>query len=142
MPRNFKRTSLAVNAEADAVCKLLDGGYLDLYNGTQPATADSPLNGQVRLARLTFGSPAFAPSFNGVAKSMSIRSDEEAEANGTATWFRAVSADGHNVFDGSVGTTDADLMLNTVNVKQNAIVTISAMTYTATKDVRLQRDVN
>jgi hypothetical protein len=130
---NFKRTVLAVNAEADAVCRLLDGGSLDLYDGSQPGSADSPITTQVRLSRMQFGSPAFFPASNGIAKANTMSADPAAEGTGTATWFRAVSADGRTVFDGSVGKSDADVIVNTADVVKNAIVSLASMSYTAKK---------
>ncbi len=129
----FNRTELAVNAEADAVCRLLDGGSLDLYDGVQPASADSPITTQTRLSSVQFGSPAFYPASRGVAKAYTMTSDPAAEGTGSATWFRAITSDGRTVFDGSVGKSDADLIVNTVDVVQNAIVSLASMTYTAKK---------
>ena len=54
MANNLKLSNAAVNAEADALSVLLDNGYLRIYDGTQPANADTPISTQTLLAE--FGS--------------------------------------------------------------------------------------
>lgn len=133
MANNFKRTDLAANTEADAVAALLNSGFLDIYDGSQPATADTAVSTQTKLARLTFGSTAFASAIGGVATANAIMSDSAADATGTAAWFRALKSDGTKVYDGSVGTSGCDLNLNTTSIVINAQVSVSALTYTANK---------
>jgi hypothetical protein len=38
MPLNTQLTNAAVNAEANALAALLNGGFIDIYDGTQPAS--------------------------------------------------------------------------------------------------------
>lgn len=134
MAANFKRTNLAVNSEADGICTLLNGGYLDIYNGTQPATADTAVTSQTRLARLTLSNPAFGAAVAGVATANAITDDESAAASGEATWFRARKSDGTTgVYDGSAGTADADCLLNRTDIQAGARVRAMAMSYSATK---------
>jgi hypothetical protein len=131
---NPKRSNVAVNAEADAVCDLLDNGYLRIYDGTQAATADTALGAQVLLAELRWNATAFPAASSGVATANAITSDASANATGTATWFRALKSDGTTVvFDGSVGTGTNDLVLNTTSIVSGATVAVSAFTYTANK---------
>ncbi len=134
MATNPKRTNLAVTTEADAVCALLNSGYLRIYDGTQPLTADTAIGAQVDLADLRFSATAFAPSSNGVATANAITSDTAANATSTATWFRTFKSDGTTpVFDGSVGASGADLNLNTVNIVANAQVDCTSFMYTGNK---------
>jgi hypothetical protein len=129
-----KRSNVAVNAEADAVCPLLNSGYLRIYDGTQAATADTALGAQVLLAELRWNATAFGAAAAGVATANPITSDASANASGTASWFRALKSDGTTViFDGSVGTAAADLVLSTVAIVAAAIVDVSAFTYSANK---------
>jgi len=131
---NFKRSNEAVNAEASAVCALLNTGYLRIYDGTQPANPNTAVGAQVLLAELRFGATAFGAPTNGVAAANAITSDAAANATGTASWFRALKTDGSTpVFDGSVGTSGSDLNLSTVSIVANAVVDVTSMTYTATK---------
>lgn len=134
MATNPKRSNLAATTEADAVCALLNNGYLRIYDGTQAATADTAVGAQVLLAELRWNASAFGGAVNGVATAAAITSDSAANATGTATWFRALKSDGTSVvFDGSVGAATADIILNTVSIVINAQVDVTAFTYTSTK---------
>lgn len=134
MANNFKRSNAAVTAEADAVCALLNTGYLRIYDGSQAATVDTAIGAQVLLAELRYGATAFAGASNGVATANAITQDTTANATGTASWFRALKTDGTTaVFDGSVGTSGCDLSINSTAIQINAIVSVTAQTYTATK---------
>ena len=134
MATNPKRSNVAVNAEADAITPLLNSGYLRIYDGTQPTTADTAIGVQVLLAELRWNATAFGSASAGVATANAITSDASANASGTASWFRALKSDGTTViFDGSVGTSAADLILATTSIVAAAIVDVSAFTYTANK---------
>lgn len=134
MARNPQLSNAAANAAADAVCDQMDSGYLRIYSGTQPATANTAIVSQVLLATLRFNADAFGAASAGVATAAAITSDTAAAATGTAAWFRALKSDGTSVmFDGSVGTTGADLNLSTTAIVQNATVAVSSFTYTQSK---------
>jgi hypothetical protein len=131
---NPKLSNVAANAEADAVCVLANSGFLRLYDGTQAATADTALGAQVLLAELTFGNPAFGAASAGVATANAITQDSSANATGTCTWFRVVKSDTTTVlFDGSVGTSAANLNLNSVAISSGAAVQVTSLTFTAQK---------
>lgn len=133
MALNPKRGNAAVNAEADAVCVLLNGGKLQIYDGSQPATADTAIGAQVKLAELTWNATAFAAAAAGVAVANAITTDTVADATGTASWFRALKSDDTKVFDGTVGTGTHDLVLDTTSIVAGADVAVTAFTYTADK---------
>ena len=134
MALNPKRSNAAVSAAADAVTALLNSGKLRIYDGSQPATANTAITTQNLLAELTFNSTAFGAASNGVATANAITSDTSADATGTATWFRALKSDGTTpVFDGSVGTSSADLVLNSVAISSGAQVSITSFTSTENK---------
>jgi hypothetical protein len=131
---NEKLTNASASAEADALTALLDGGFLDIYDGTQPATADTAITTQVLLASLALANPAFQPAVNGVAASNAITPEADAPATGTATWYRFYKADHTTpVQDGSVGTMDANLLLSSVNIQIHAVVSVETFTLTARK---------
>jgi hypothetical protein len=127
----------AVNAKADALLALAAGGKLRLYtSGTpgQPATADTALTDQVRLAELTLGTPAFGAAVAGVATAAPITADPSAAATGVATWFRVVQSDGvTSLFDGTVGTAGTDLVLNSASIQVGAEVSVTSLVYTERK---------
>ena len=134
MATNPKRSNAAVNAAADAVCPLVNNGYLRIYNGTQPATADTAISTQTLLAELRFNTTAFGAASAGVATANALTADSSADNTGTASWFRALKSDGTStVFDGSVGTSAADLVLNSVLISAGASVSVTAFTYTENK---------
>jgi hypothetical protein len=133
MALNFKQTNLAVNTGVDAITALLNSGKIQIYDGAQPATADTAIGSQVLLAELTFGATAFAAAVAGVAAANAITQDSSANASGTASWFRAVKSDGTAVFDGSVGTASANLIVNTTAIVAGVPVACSSLTYTFPK---------
>lgn len=131
MALNTQLAYNSCNTEADALGPLLNNGKLRIYDGTQPANADTPVTSQTLLAELTFGDPAFGSASNGVITANAIMADSSANATGTATWFRCVKSDGTTVvMDGSVGTSGANLNLNSVNIQAGAQVSVSSFTHT------------
>jgi hypothetical protein len=124
----------AANAAADAVCALLNSGFLDIYDGTQPATVATAIGAQVKLAGLTFAASAFGAAAAAVATAGAIGADTDADATGTASWFRAFKSDHTTaVFDGSVGTSGANLNLSSVSIVIHGTVSVTALTYTQSK---------
>jgi len=131
MVHNPKFSDTAVNAKATALAALLNNGYLRIYSGVQPASANDPLSGNVLLAELRFNTPAFGSPSSGVVTANSITPESSAPATGTATWFRAYKSDGTTaVFDGSVGTSGADLNLSSISIQQGAEVSVGSFVIT------------
>jgi predicted amidohydrolase YtcJ len=134
MALSLKLSNATVNAEADAHSALLNSGYLRIYDGTQPTNADTAIGAQVLLAELRFGATAFAAASGGVATANAITSDSSANATGTATWYRTLMSDGTTVVsDGSVGTSGANLNLNSVAITAGAAVDCTAFVFTQPK---------
>jgi hypothetical protein len=134
MSLNLKLSETTVNAEADAHSALLNSGYLRIYDGTQPTNADTAIGTQVLLAELRFSATAFAAASGGVATANAITSDSSANASGTATWYRTLKSDGTTVVsEGSVGTSGANLNLNSVAISAGAAVDCTAFVFTQPK---------
>jgi hypothetical protein len=134
MANNPKFANVSVNAEADALARLLDNGYLRLYSGTQPATADTALSGNTLLAELRFAATSAAAASAGVLTFSAITSDTSADATGTAAFYRALKSDGTSVvMDGSVGTSSADLVLNSTAIQSGAQVDVTSFALTVSK---------
>lgn len=132
MPHRFRRSIAALNAEADAVCARVDGGWLRIYNGAQPESPDAAVTNQDLLAELAYGAPAFATAEDGAASANAIDADDSAGMSGTASWFRAVSMAGDAVFDGSVGTSEHfDLRLGSTAIEAGARVLVETQIYRA-----------
>lgn len=134
MANNLKLSNATVNGQADLLSDYCDNGYVRIYDGTQPANADTAVTSQVLLAELRFATPASGAASGGVITMSAITEDSSANATGTATWFRALRSDGSTVvFDGSVGLTAADMILNAVAIVVGAAVQITSFTYTRSK---------
>lgn len=134
MANNFKRSTECINLEADQLCALANNGYLRIYSGVQPTDPDTALSGNVLLAELRFGATAFGAAVAGVAAANAITKDSTADATGTAAFFRVFKSNGTTaLWDGTVGTSGADLNINTVSIQANAEVSVTAFTYTAQK---------
>jgi len=131
MANNPKISSTAVNAQADALSDLLDNGYLRIYDGTQPANANTAVSTQVLLAELRFNATAAAAAAAGTLTMNAITQDSSANNTGTATWFRALKSDGSTVvFDGSVGTSGCDINLGSTSITSGSSVGVTSMTFT------------
>lgn len=131
MALNPKVTAARRNAMIDNFCGNFNSGFLRIYDGTQATDADTALGSQVLLAELTFNSTAFASASGASASANAITADSSANATGTATWFRCVASNGTTVLcDGSVGTSDANLVLNSTAIQSGASVSCTSFTVT------------
>jgi hypothetical protein len=134
MATNPKFSNLCVNGEADFIGVALDSGFVRIYDGSQPATADTALSGQTLLAELTFGADAFPAAVAGVLTANAITSDSSANATGTASWARLLKTDGTSVvMDGTVGTSAANVVINSTAISAGAVVSCSSLTITISK---------
>ena len=103
------------------------GSIIRLYDGTQPANANTAISTQTLLVELTIAG-GFGTDSNGTITLGSVTSGT-AVASGTAGFFRIVKSDGTTVvMDGSVGTSGADMNLNTTTVASGQTVSITAGT--------------
>lgn len=134
MALDTQLSNAAVNAQGDATATLLNNGYLRIYDGSKPATADTAVGAQVLLAELRFGATAFGATVAGVMTANAITADSSANASGTASWFRALKSDGTTaILDGTAGTASANLILATTTITALQTVSCSAFTHTLNK---------
>lgn len=120
---------------ADLVTTHVDAGAaagtLKIYTGSQPAGPDSAVTGTL-LVTITLTDPALAAAVAGVAD---FDADPDltgtAVASGTAGWFRIADSDANGVVDGAVGTSGAQLNLDSTTIASGATVTITSGTATA-----------
>lgn len=130
-----KITQAAAKAAADAVVDLLDvggAGYIEIRSGSQPATANTAASGTL-LATLPLSATAFGAATTAspsVATAAAITSDTNADATGTAGWFRAYSGGGTAVIDGSVTATGGggDMTLDSVSIVAGGTVAVTSWT--------------
>lgn len=120
--RNAWLTSILSAIDAGAT-----GGLIRIYNGTRPATGGTATT---LLGTLVCATTAGTVA-NGVLTFDSITEDSNAAASGTATWARIVDSAGNFVCDASVGTSGADINLNSVTITVNGIIRLTSGTLTA-----------
>jgi hypothetical protein len=104
-------------------------GLLRIYDGAQPTNADTALGAQNVVAELALSATALGAAASGVATANAI-SDDTSAAGGTAAWFSLLTSAGVRIADGSVGTSGADLNLNSTAITLGANVSVSALTLT------------
>jgi len=128
-------TNAAAIAACNAITALIgSGAKLRIYSGTQPVNADTGLSGNTLLAELALSATPFGAAVDNTDKATAtanaVTADSSADAAGTATWFRVVTSGGTTIWDGSVGTSGADMNLNSVSITLGANVSISGWTFT------------
>lgn len=104
------------NGYADDIATACNNGYLAIYTGSMPATIDDSLGGaNTLLAELRFNATAAPAASGGLLTFNAITGDASNNAGGIATFYRAYTSTGIDqaniVFQGSVGTSDASLIL-------------------------------
>lgn len=131
MANNLKTSITSRNAALNALAPLANTGYLRIYDGSQPATPETAITSQNLLSTLRMNATAFGAAAAGVITANAITQDSSIAATGTAAWFRLFESDGTTVlWDGSVGTATADLILNSVALQIGAILQVSSLAYT------------
>ena len=117
------------NAKMDAITTVAGAtSKLEIYAGTDSAgTANAE---GTLLATFTCGSPFAPASVNGVL-SPTLPAATTGAATGTAGWARLTKTDGTTaVMDLTVGTSAAQIILNTLSITLGGAVSISSWTIT------------
>lgn len=107
-----------------------NAGIFKIYSGSVPANVGASLGAAVLLAQLTCGTPFAASASGGVLTANAISTESSADGTGTASFFRITTSGGTAVIQGSVGTSGADLNLNTTGITAGAQVSITSLTIT------------
>jgi hypothetical protein len=130
MALNTQLADTTVNAQATTLSTLCNSGVIRVYDGTQPATADTAITTQVLGVTLTFNATAFGAPSSGLLTANAITSGT-AVAGITPTWARILKSDGTTVImDVSAGATGANLTIGAFTVG----TTVSCSSFT--HDVR------
>lgn len=116
------------NARLDAITTFAGASAkLSIYSGSQPATGGTATT---QLAQLTCNA-TFAPAASSNVLTLNAIAVATAGATGTATWARLFKNDGTTiVLDCTVGTSGADINLNTTSIVINAQVSVTSATIT------------
>ena len=114
-----------LDAKYDRVNAGAGPGTITYYTGSQPATADSATSATA-LVTFTLADPAFAPADGGV-KDLDADPDlsATAAATGTVGWARCKDSDGNTIFDGSVGTSGTDFIINSTSITSGQTVNLT-----------------
>ena len=105
-----------------------------LYNGTVPTNAAAALSGNTQLAELVMAATPLSGFTDtgtaGRATAAAITPDSSADATGTASFFRILDSAGTTQkAQGTVGTSAADLILNTTSITLGSTVSITSATF-------------
>lgn len=114
----------------------LNSGILRIYDSTQPADVDTAIGAQTLLAELTINTTAFTISDaapGALATANAVTPDSDANATGSASWFRAFDSAGTiAIIDGDVSNTGGagDLKLDSVAIDTSDTVNVNSWTIT------------
>lgn len=125
----------------DAIVDSFDSGSTDangdirVYSGTAPADADASLSGNTLLAQAELSNPAFGSATDanpgGTATMSGLpKSDSSIDATGTASFFRIFDRNNVCRFQGTVGTSGTNMVVNSTAFQSGATFTITAFTIT------------
>lgn len=136
MAKQYSITQAVAVAMLQAWAAQADAGtaaVINIYSGTPPANAEAALSGNTQLAQLVCNATIIASySDAGTAARATfaaITPDASADATGVATFYRVLTQNGGTVVaQGSVGTTDADLIVNTTSFTAGSQVSITSAT--------------
>lgn len=128
MASNLKYSTGTRDAQQNGLITYAGSGCLiNIYQGTQPANANTAISTQTLLVSLPIAG-SFGTDSSGTITIGAVTS-AQATATGTAQFFRIFKSDGTTVvMDGSVGTSDADMILNNTSIAITQTVTITSGT--------------
>ncbi len=131
MANNLKYAATLKNSKLDQITSALgNAALLRIYDGSQPASPDTAVSSQTKLAELTCGTPFAGSASSGVLTANAITS-ANALASGTASWFRLTTSGGTAKIDGTVGTSGTDLIIDNTAINSGQQVSVSSLTLTA-----------
>lgn len=131
---NFRLATNSRNAALDAINARINAGSgagkLRIYDGAQPANANTAITSQTLLAELPLSDPAAGSASSGTLTFSAITNDSSADASGTATWARVLDSDNNAIFDCDVSVTagSGTLKLNNTTIAASGPVAVSSFT--------------
>lgn len=138
MAKDFYVTNVTRNAYATDILSRIDNGassgQLRIYSGAVPTDADAAESANEQVA-IDLQEPAFTGPTNGVLTLSGTPVGTAGVSPGNpATHFRIYDGDTGAtrtcVCQGTVGTSDADLILSNVNIAENDEITLQTLTIT------------
>lgn len=122
----------ACNGIVDAIDGGTPPGRMEHRTGAQPTNVADASSGTL-LGTNLFANPAFGASSTGVATASAIGSDTNADASGTAGYFRIYTGAGGDtaaLAQGNSGTATVDLVFDNNVIVAGGTIAISSFTVT------------
>ena len=128
MASNLKYSNGTRNAQQQGLIDYAgSGAIIHIYQGTQPADANTSVGAATLLVSLTV-TGGFGTDTDGTITLSSV-ANGTAVATGTAQFFRITQSDNSTVvMDGSVGTSGCDMNLNNTSIATSQVVSITSGT--------------
>lgn len=99
---------------------------LKIYSGSKPATPETSATGTLLATVAVSGSFSAADNVLTAADPASVLPD----AAGMAGYFRLATSGGTAILDGTVGTSDADMILGSTSIQEGVYVDLGVPTIT------------
>jgi len=116
---SLTHTTAVRNGLADYVVDQLNSGNLVIMT-----------SGDVEVATLPLNATAFGAAASGTATANAITDDSSA-TGGTAAKFKMETSGATEIFNGTVGTSGADLNLSSLSIAATDTVSVTSFTYSA-----------
>jgi hypothetical protein len=137
MANNLFITNAVAGAMADAFTTAADAGtaaVIEFRTGSQPADADSAVTGTL-LGTVTFSATSFGGFSDAAPGALitanAITDDSSADATGTAGyWVMLTQTSGTVLAMGSIGTSGADINMNTLAFTSGSTISLTSFTMT------------
>ena len=121
----FRVIDAVRNANLDSLTAAIgSGGFLQIYSGSEPASAGTALSGNTLLAELPLSSPFAGAAANGVLTANAITT-ANAIADGTATFYRLTNSSKVAVAQAAVG--GAELALSSTTITTGSPISVSSL---------------
>ena len=128
MALNTKTSIASVNLGLNAAFDVLNGGFIEFYDGAQPASPDVAVTTQNKLSKNSLNATAFAAAGSG-SKIANPITNSTALMAGTPTWFRAFKADDATaVIDGTAGVAGTNAILAAASYVAGDVVAVTGWT--------------
>ena len=134
----MKISKALARALADAMNAQVSAGAgtpsLVIYDGAEPADADTAITTQNELVEFVLPDPVFGAAADvagGALVTANAVTEVDAAADGTATWFRIYDGDGNATHQGNVTDTagNGNLKVSSTEVVAGIAVEIVSMTF-------------
>lgn len=126
----WQKSVAARNAGLNAEMALIANGVLKVFTGAAPANV-AAANSGTTLVTITLPASPFAAASGGVIAKQGTWADASNDNSGNAGHFRIYASDGTTChFQGTVGTTGAEMIVADISVVAAGTFTINSVTIT------------